>query len=312
MNRYRHEALLYAGEDEFLALTGPFLQDAVAVQAPTFVVLPAHRLEALKCHVDGDADLVSWADMAEVGRNPARIIAAWHDFVAANRGAVQLRGIGEPIYRQRSAAEIDECHRHEALLNVAIPDHVPLWLLCPYNVDELDRDVIAAAHRTHPVIRGAGGAADSEVYEERTLRDGIFADPAETPPPDAVRFDIERHQLGAVRRLACAAARRLGVGEHQLADFALVVAELISNTIRHGGGHGSMQVWRTDHAIICQTQDSGHPPNLLAGRLRPDPAQLAGRGLWLVNQLCDLLQIRASHGDTVVTAHVGIMPAARS
>ena len=40
--------------------------------------------------------------METLGRNPARIISAWHDFVAAHGGAGRpLRGIGEPIWPGR-------------------------------------------------------------------------------------------------------------------------------------------------------------------------------------------------------------------
>jgi len=53
----------------------------------------------------GPAGQAQFADMAEVGENPARIIRAWREFVAAHDGARQLYGIGEPAYAGRSPAE---------------------------------------------------------------------------------------------------------------------------------------------------------------------------------------------------------------
>jgi len=41
----------------------------------------------------------------------------------------------------------------------------------------------------------------------------------------------------------------------------------------------------------------------LAGRVRPSVAQPNGRGLWLVNQLCDLVQLRTLADGTVVRVH---------
>jgi anti-sigma regulatory factor (Ser/Thr protein kinase) len=41
------------------------------------------------------------------------------------------------------------------------------------------------------------------------------------------------------------------------------------------------------------------------GRARPTFDQESGRGLWMVNQLCDLVQIRSSPADTVVRLHMG-------
>ena len=44
-----------------------------------------------------DTVVVAFADMANVGANPARIIPAWSDFVASHSGSGRpLRGIGEP------------------------------------------------------------------------------------------------------------------------------------------------------------------------------------------------------------------------
>jgi MEDS: MEthanogen/methylotroph, DcmR Sensory domain len=44
-----------------------------------------------------------------------------------------LRGIGEPLFATRSADELVECQRHEALLNLAFQDAPGFWLLCPYD-----------------------------------------------------------------------------------------------------------------------------------------------------------------------------------
>ena len=61
--------------------------------------------------------------MAEIGANPACIIPAWRDFVdeCAEAGRA-IRGIGEPIWADRSPAELVECQRHESLLNLAFAD----------------------------------------------------------------------------------------------------------------------------------------------------------------------------------------------
>jgi hypothetical protein len=40
------------------------------------------------------------------------------------------------------------------------------------------------------------------------------------------------------------------------------------------------------------------------GRRRPSPDALAGRGLWLVNQLCDLVELRSVQGGAAVRLHV--------
>jgi hypothetical protein len=111
---FRHEALLYAGEAEFVDRTLPFIRDGLDADEPTLVVVDAAKIERLRSALDGDADRVHFTDMAVVGHNPARIIPAWRAFVDEHRGTGrQLRGIGEPISATRSPAELVECQRHE-------------------------------------------------------------------------------------------------------------------------------------------------------------------------------------------------------
>ena len=50
----------------------------------------------------------------------------------------------------------------------------------------------------------------------------------------------------------------------------------------------------------ARSSDRGRISDPLAGRARPEPTQLSGRGLWIVNQLCDLVQIRSGPGGSVV------------
>ena len=96
---FRHEALLYAGDDDFFAGTLPWLRDAVAAEEPALVVVSATKIARLREELGAAAaERVTFADMAEVGINPARIIPAWREFVDAHAGrGRRLRGIGEPI-----------------------------------------------------------------------------------------------------------------------------------------------------------------------------------------------------------------------
>ena len=41
-----------------------------------------------------------------------------------------------------------------------------------------------------------------------------------------------------------------------------------------------------------------------AGRRRPRWDSTDGRGLWLINQVCDLVELRSRGGETVLRMHV--------
>src|SRR5207244_6913294 len=121
------------------------------------VVAGSEKLDRLRAALDGRASHVLFADMAEVGTNPARIISSWKRFLAEHGTAGrQPRGIGEPIWRGRTDAELVECQRHESLLNLAFAG-APAWaLMCPYDTETLDDAVVDEARRSHPYVVDGG------------------------------------------------------------------------------------------------------------------------------------------------------------
>ena len=127
--RFRHEALFYAGDDQFVEGCVAFIRAGLEADEPTLVVALADKLEKLREALGPDAERVQFADMDVVGRNPARIIPAWQEFVEENaEPGVRLRGIGEPIFPARDPHELVECERHEALLNLAFAGADRFWI----------------------------------------------------------------------------------------------------------------------------------------------------------------------------------------
>src|SRR3954454_20745451 len=115
---YRHEALFYRGDEEFLAGTVPLVRDAVDADAAVLVAVPRPRAQALREALGDDGGRVAFTEMEELGRNPGRIIGAWRDFLREHAGGdAPPLGIGQPIWPGRTEAELVECRRHETLLN---------------------------------------------------------------------------------------------------------------------------------------------------------------------------------------------------
>jgi hypothetical protein len=61
--------------------------------------------------------------------------------------------------------------------------------------------------------------------------------------------------------------------------------------------------------MVCEIRDKGRFDRPLADRERPSRDIAAPRGLWLANQLCDLVQIRSVPEGTVVRLHKHRHPA---
>lgn len=313
---YRHEAILYSGESGFLRSTVPFVHDGVAAGQSVMVAVVPRRLELLRTAVGGEcARHVRWVDMAELGGNPARIIPAWAEFVAqSGAGGRPLRGVGEPVWAGRRPVEVTECQLHEALLNLAIEPDAPLWLRCPYDVSALSAEVVEESARSHPVLvdgdryRGStlyGGAAHATDMFERplpepepeagTTEQWQFRRTSRSHPPEAAR-DIARLRQTVIRRAADA-----GLSTHRAVEMGLAVTEAMTNTVRHAGGRGVLRIWQDGAGLTCEVRDTGHITDPMVGRRLAPTTENSGRGLVLVHELSDLVQVRSSskNGSTV-------------
>ncbi len=68
---------------------------------------------------------------------------------------------------------------------------------------------------------------------------------------------------------------------------------------------GSLSTWQEPDALVCEVRDAGTISWPLVGRERPLPERIGGRGVWIVNQLCDLVQIRGLAEENVVRVRMG-------
>jgi anti-sigma regulatory factor (Ser/Thr protein kinase) len=222
-----------------------------------------------------------------------------HEHALGGRAA---RGVGEPVWPGRPAAELAECERHERLLNMAFGDRVELRLLCPYDTSELADQVIEAAYRNHPRVTRAGRSGHNDRYR---AADSAFEGELPAPRAEPHELEFDARQLAEVRTFAAEAARATPIGGARGEDLVVAVNELATNSIVHGGGRGRLLVWVEGDTLICEVRDRGNIRDALAGRARPLPEQLGGRGLWLVNNLCDLVQIRSdAETGTAVRIHM--------
>ena len=303
-DRFRHGAVFYRGLDDLASATVPFIEEGLERREPVLVAALPDRIRTLRSALGSDAERVEFLDMAEVGGNPARIIPVWREFVRDSVGAGSGRGIGEPVWSTRRGVEIEECRLHESLLNVAFDDGPPWQLLCPYDVASLPDEVVEDALRTHPLV---DAAAHSDVaYGGHTYANAGFASPLPPAPPSAHRLAFGAEDLGEVRDAVQSWSRAAGVSREDAGHLVLAVHEVATNSVRHGGGTGLLLAWTEPDSFVVEVDDSGYISDPLVGReLATDFADVAesGRGVWIVNQLCDLVQIRSLETGTQVRLH---------
>jgi anti-sigma regulatory factor (Ser/Thr protein kinase) len=178
------------------------------------------------------------------------------------------------------------------------------WLLCPYDTGALGPDVLEEAERSHPYLSERGAARESAGYRGLAQAAEPFAAPLPDPSTPPAELGFGPGSLAGLRELVSRQATAAGLDPARTADLVLAVDEVATNSLRHGGGRGTLRVWREDGALVCEVRDAGRLQNPMAGRERPTPERDGGRGLWMVNQLCDLVQLRSFPDGAAVRVHV--------
>ncbi|HEX8753676.1 MAG TPA: sensor histidine kinase [Solirubrobacterales bacterium] len=303
----RHEALFYADVDELLAGALPYAEAGLDAGESVLVALPPPSRKPMEAALaSAPREQLRFLEMERVGRNPARLIPAYREFVEAAAGeGRRARGIGEQLWAGRSRAELEECERHEALLNLAFGG-VPEWsLLCPYNTTNLSDEILDRVARHHPYLREGAEVAESSPYVGHPAPGQVFAGALEVFAETPAELPFGAAGLAQVRRVVAEFGAAVALSPRRIQDVVLAANELATNSIRHGGGSGLLRIWRDEGALVCEVRDEGRFTDPLVGRVRPDPNQPGQRGLWIVNQTCDLVQIRSAEGGSVVRLRAG-------
>ncbi|MEV6879506.1 anti-sigma factor RsbA family regulatory protein [Amycolatopsis sp. NPDC051128] len=296
---FRHPALFYRGDSEYLDGVVPFLLDGLGRGEPVAVAVPERNLLLIEKALEDRANEVRLIDMERAGRNPGAILpSVLLAFAGEHAGPVRI--VGEPIWAGRTDVEYPACVEHEALINDAFAGR-DLAVLCPYDIATLPPEVLADAERTHPEVWGPAGPFLSARFDPDGVR-ADFARPLE-PPPSVVERRFDLGQLGSLRGFAEIWAARHGLSRPRRDDFALAIAELTTNSVLYGGGAGVLRLWAGPAEVIGEVTDHGTIAEPLAGRVPPSATTLGGRGLVLVNRLADLVRTYWVPGRTTTRVH---------
>jgi anti-sigma regulatory factor (Ser/Thr protein kinase) len=297
-----HEAWLYDDEQDMLEWSRRFVLDGLAAGDAVAVMLPPARLGALRSDLGEVADEVTWTDITEIGRNPARLTARWADALSQPDSG-PIRGIVEPAYAGRTPDELEECEHHDALLD-GVLHGAEARIACPYNINELPVRTIDRALITHPAAVQGASSVPSGRYLGPGAVHAVLTDPLSPVPRDAGELAFGDDELLQVRRVARQYAHQSGLGGSGLDELVLAINELAANSVRHGGGHGVLRYWVEAGIPVFEVHDAGRITDPMLGRRCPPPTLPGGRGLWMVHHLCDLVQVRSSDEGTRVRVRV--------
>lgn len=299
---FRHEALLWDGPDDFLAATVPFLCDGLAADEAVVIAVTADRADALRDALGVGAQRALFADMHQLGLNPARLIPEWRRVLGEHCGADRpVRGLAEATWSGGRPEEVVEGQLHEALLNVAVDPDTPFWLVCAYDTTRLDARASDEVLRSHPAVVANREYRGSHLYGGRDHVDALWSAELPALPGDPEAMRLTRAALKAVPSFVAAKAYAAGVSSDKSADLAVAVHQLANASLHRNATDAVLRIWNGSDAVVCELTDEIVRSDPLIARKPPMNGQR--NSLWAANELCDLVQVRSDDSGTTVRVH---------
>jgi anti-sigma regulatory factor (Ser/Thr protein kinase) len=123
--------------------------------------------------------------------------------------------------------------------------------------------------------------------------------------PDAVIVTFTTN-LAAVRALVRRCAHDAGLSDQRTIDLVIAASEVAANTALRAKTAGTLTIWHDAKEITCQITDAGFIGDPLAGSRLPRPGATPGYGLWVVNQVCDRVDLLSDETGTTIRMHMDL------
>lgn len=304
---FTHQALIYDNDAQFLTHVLAFARTGLALAEPVFINTTARMAGLLRRALGAQAVQVEFAPARRDHDSPAQTLLDYRDRSTATPG--HTRVLSETFATARDLDQAGEWTRYEALLNLALAtSHA--WILCPYDSRRLPHHLLNSAQLTHPYLsHGDGGMPSNPAYTDPHLVSASCNTAPWTPHPlGAADFPFHRaDQLARLRLFAAHHARAIGADPAQVDALLVSVVEAATNTLCHGAGRGICRIWNTSTELLCDITDpTGTLDPALAGYLPPLPNRPDGRGLWIIRQLCDTVEIHTSSRGSTIRLHLAL------
>ncbi|MEV5824027.1 sensor histidine kinase [Spirillospora sp. NPDC052242] len=305
-----HRAFVYAGPDDYLEVTVPFLEAGLEAGQAVVAVAREPHLTALRDTLAEHGDAITFRDSADFYRHPVHTLRDYQEIVKASAPR-SVCALAEPVWDGWDERQTREWIRYESLINVVFGGS-GARALCPYDGTSLPAEVVRQARRTHPIVLRDGRSVSNDEYV-RPEAFGAECDRARgfARPAGADHMVIDGADLHALRTFVERRAAAHGLGRTRTLNLVTAVNELAANALQHGTPPAGLRMWADGDDLVCEVGDHGcwrPAPSSLTGFIPPDTALQPGFGLWTVRLLVDLMELRTGWDGTFVRIHTRRAP----
>ena len=301
---FRHGALVYGSQDEYVACAVPFLTEGLEAGEGAIVAHTKPGLALMREALGADAAHVTFVDVSSAYTRPARTLASYHHVYVEQLGKSPSLRVVADVQFGLDPAEWDLWTAYEAVFNRSF-EHLPAWVVCTYNANGTPDPIIDGVWRTHPEVHAGDTWHTSDRFEDPDeLLGALTPEPTPLSGLRSIGFgrDLEEFRDGLARVLAAEKVSDATVLDMLLAAVLdRVLGDLRGGEehVEHGGGVADVRVGHADGRFVCEVVDRGNGfDDPVAGYLVPREG--TGTGLWVARQLAWRVEFfRSPQGFTV-------------
>jgi anti-sigma regulatory factor (Ser/Thr protein kinase) len=309
---FRHLALVHHGVEDLLDTLGPLLRDAVTRNDLVWAAVDDATRDAIERRL-GTASFgfvfgepgqpYSYSGQTTAARRGDRL----RDMIGHGRAALILSDAATVGGAGPDSSAPDAWSVVDASCNLALTG-LPVTLICLCDAGRSSEDTERFRYWNHPELFVGATASPNPRYRAPTevlASTPALPAPELGPPSQEQEFANGTTTLRGVRAWTKRHGLEAGLDPARIDGLVLAVCELVSNSIEHGAGHGTLSWWIRPGRVVAQIHDPGHMGTITPGLRRPDALSVRGRGVWLARQLCDVLHLWTAVDGTHARLEVG-------
>ncbi|MCD2198146.1 sensor histidine kinase [Actinomycetospora endophytica] len=311
LDPFRHLAVVHHGVEDLLDTLAPLLRDAVRRGDLVWAAVDDATRDAIERRLGSvsfgfifgePGQPYSYSGQTTAARRADRL----RDMIGHGRAALILSDSATVGGTDPSAP--DSWSVVDASCNLALSG-LPVTLVCLCDAERSSEDTERSLYWNHPELIVDTIAIPNPRY--RAPAEVLASTPAPPapalgPPHQEQQFANGTTTLRGIRAWTKRHGFEAGLDPARIDGLVLAVSELVSNSIEHGAGHGTLSWWIRPGRVVAQVHDPGHMSAITPGLRRPDALSVRGRGVWLARQLCDVLHLWTTVDGTHARLEVGV------